>query len=173
MASCGRCFWSIGHRALCSGLCGLCTNEAVSLVGIAGSKSDMCLVHIGLRRALYHWFCSRFSWTEFLATAQDPEGAWFGDNGMLSLLVVLLVPSSQGIQHALGWIVAKSEGAGMKISTSKPEVLILNHKKWIALSRLEGTSCLKCTSVSILGSCSLMGEPWTVKWTQRSMQQPQ
>lgn len=51
--------------------------------------------------------------------SQGPEGVWAQDNKMLSLLVaniaVLLVPSSQGIQHALGWIQAKSEGVGMKI----------------------------------------------------------
>ena len=54
-----------------------------------------------------------------------PEGFWFGSHRISSLLsvddVVLLDPSSQDLQHVLGWFAAECEVAGMRISTSKSE----------------------------------------------------
>ncbi len=62
-----------------------------------------------------------------------PEGVGFGEHTISSLLfaddVVLLAPSDQDLQHALGRIAAECEGAGMRISTSKSEAMVLSRKK--------------------------------------------
>ncbi|KAK3564035.1 hypothetical protein QTP86_006953 [Hemibagrus guttatus] len=43
--------------------------------------------------------------------------------------VVLLAPSSQELQRALGHFAAECEAAGMRISTSKSEAMVLDRKK--------------------------------------------
>ncbi|KAK3530818.1 hypothetical protein QTP70_002852 [Hemibagrus guttatus] len=43
--------------------------------------------------------------------------------------VVLLAPSSLDLQHALGRFAAKCEAAGMRVSTSKLEAMVLDRKK--------------------------------------------
>ncbi|KAK3510413.1 hypothetical protein QTP70_005909 [Hemibagrus guttatus] len=43
--------------------------------------------------------------------------------------VVLLAPSSLDLQHALGRFAAECEAAGMRVSTSKSEAMVLNRKK--------------------------------------------
>ncbi|KAK3565649.1 hypothetical protein QTP86_013330 [Hemibagrus guttatus] len=43
--------------------------------------------------------------------------------------VVLLAPSSLDLQHALGCFAAECEAAGMRVSTSKSEAMVLNRKK--------------------------------------------
>ncbi|KAK3531048.1 hypothetical protein QTP70_008768 [Hemibagrus guttatus] len=43
--------------------------------------------------------------------------------------VVLLAPSSQNLQHALGRFAAECEAAGMRVSTSKSEAMVLDWKK--------------------------------------------
>ncbi|KAK3526845.1 hypothetical protein QTP86_000734 [Hemibagrus guttatus] len=43
--------------------------------------------------------------------------------------VVLLAPSSQDLQHALGRFVAECEAAGMRVSISKSEAMVLDRKK--------------------------------------------
>ncbi|KAK3554499.1 hypothetical protein QTP70_024405, partial [Hemibagrus guttatus] len=43
--------------------------------------------------------------------------------------VVLLVPSSLDLQHALGRFAAECEAAGMRVSTSKSEAMVLDWKK--------------------------------------------
>jgi len=62
--------------------------------------------------------------------SQGPEGVRFGDHAISSLLfvddVVVLAPSHQNIQHALGWFAAECEVAGIKISTSKSEAMVLS-----------------------------------------------
>uniref|UniRef100_A0AAY5K2T0 Reverse transcriptase domain-containing protein n=1 Tax=Esox lucius TaxID=8010 RepID=A0AAY5K2T0_ESOLU len=65
--------------------------------------------------------------------SQGPEGVRFGDHTISSLLfaddVVVLAPSSQDLQHALGRFAAESEAVGMKISTSKPKAMVLCRKR--------------------------------------------
>ncbi|CAL9687123.1 unnamed protein product [Knipowitschia caucasica] len=65
--------------------------------------------------------------------SQGPEGVRFGDHRISSLLfaddVVLLAPTNQDLQHALGRFAAECEAAGMRISTSKSEAMVLNRKK--------------------------------------------
>ena len=76
------------------------------------------------------------------ADSQGPEGVWCGSYWVPSLLfadnVVLLAPSSQGFQHVLGRFAAKCEAAGMKISTSKSEAMVLDQKKVACSLRVGG-----------------------------------
>ncbi len=57
-----------------------------------------------------------------------PEDVRFGEHTISSLLfaddVVLLAPSDQDLQHALGRIAGECEAAGMRISTSKSEAMV-------------------------------------------------
>ncbi|KAI3356692.1 hypothetical protein L3Q82_003377 [Scortum barcoo] len=86
-----------------------------SLVRIAGSKSDLFPVHVGLRQGcplspvLFIIFMDRIS-----RRSQGPEGVRFGNHRISSLLfaddVVLLASSSQDLQHVLGWFAAECEG---------------------------------------------------------------
>ncbi|KAI3369560.1 hypothetical protein L3Q82_007769 [Scortum barcoo] len=106
-----------------------------SLVRIAGSKSDLFPVHVGLRQGcplspvLFIIFMDRIS-----RRSQGPEGVRFGNHRISSLLfaddVVLLASSSQDLQHVLERFAAECEAAGMRISTSG--------KGWRALSGWSG-----------------------------------
>ena len=118
-------------------------NRSRSLVCIAGSKSDLFPVHVGLRQGcpfslvLFIIFIDRIS-----RCSQGPEGIWFGSHWISSLLfadnVVLLAPSSQDLQHVLGWFAAECEAAGMRISTSKSEAMVLDQKKVACSLRVGG-----------------------------------
>ncbi|KAI3374016.1 hypothetical protein L3Q82_022572 [Scortum barcoo] len=65
--------------------------------------------------------------------SQGPEGVRFGNHRILSLLfaddVVLLASSSQDLQHVLERFAAECEAAGMRISTSKSEAMVLDRKR--------------------------------------------
>ncbi|XP_042604086.1 uncharacterized protein LOC122141275 [Cyprinus carpio] len=65
--------------------------------------------------------------------SQGLEGVRFGDHVISSLLfaddVVMLASSGQDIQHALGRFVTECEAAGMRISTSKSEAMVLSRKR--------------------------------------------
>ncbi|KAK3569195.1 hypothetical protein QTP86_026474, partial [Hemibagrus guttatus] len=116
-------------RAVCS-----LYNWSRSLVRIASCKSDLFPVHVGLRQGcplspvLFIVFMDRIS-----RHSQGLEGIWFGDHRISSLIfaddVVLLAPSSLDLQHALGRFAAECEAAGMRVSTSKSEAMVLDRKK--------------------------------------------
>ena len=105
-----------------------------SLVRIASSKSDSFPVRVGLRQGcplspiLFIVFMDRIS-----RRSQVMEGFRFGDARIRSLLfaddVVLLAPSSQELQLSLGQFAAACEAAGMTISTSKSEAMVLDRKR--------------------------------------------
>ncbi|KAK3535941.1 hypothetical protein QTP70_021242 [Hemibagrus guttatus] len=109
-------------------------NRSRSLVRIASCKSDLFPVHVGLRQGcplspvLFIVFMDRIS-----RRSQGLEGVWFGDHRISSLIfaddVVLLAPSSLDLQHALGHFAAECEAAGMRVSTSKSEAMVLDRKK--------------------------------------------
>ncbi|KAK3518049.1 hypothetical protein QTP70_033271 [Hemibagrus guttatus] len=65
--------------------------------------------------------------------SQGLEGVQFGDHRISSLIfaddVVLLAPSSLDLQHALGRFAAECEAAGVRVSTSKSEAMVLDRKK--------------------------------------------
>ncbi|KAK3523662.1 hypothetical protein QTP70_006725 [Hemibagrus guttatus] len=109
-------------------------NQSRSLVCIASCKSDLFPVHVGLRQGcplspvLFIVFMDRIS-----RRSQGLEGIRFGDHRISSLIfaddVVLLAPSSLDLQHALGRFAAECEAAGMRVSTSKSEAMVLDRKK--------------------------------------------
>ncbi|KAK3540202.1 hypothetical protein QTP70_028393 [Hemibagrus guttatus] len=109
-------------------------NRSRSLVRIASCKSDLFPVHVGLRQGcplspvLFIVFMDRIS-----RHSQGLEGVRFGDHRISSLIfaddVVLLASSSLDLQHALGRFAAECEAAGMRISTSKSEAMVLDRKK--------------------------------------------
>uniref|UniRef100_A0A8D0CHB3 Reverse transcriptase domain-containing protein n=1 Tax=Scleropages formosus TaxID=113540 RepID=A0A8D0CHB3_SCLFO len=114
-----------------------------SLVRIAGSKSDLFPVHVGLRQGcplspiLFIIFMDRIS-----RRSQGTESVCFGGREISSLLfaddVVLLASSSQDLQRALGRFAAECEAAGMRISTSKSEAMVLSRKKVDCSLRVRG-----------------------------------
>ncbi|KAI3357643.1 hypothetical protein L3Q82_016052 [Scortum barcoo] len=109
-------------------------DQSRSLVRIAGSKSDLFPVHVGLRQGcplspvLFIIFMDRIS-----RRSQGPEGVRFGNHRISSLLfaddVVLLASSSQDLQHVLERFAAECEAAGMRISTSKSEAMVTRPEK--------------------------------------------
>ena len=129
-----RVLWEYGVRGPLLRAIRSLYDRSRSLVRIAGSKSDLFPVHVGLRQGcplspvLFIIFMDRIS-----RRSQGPEGVRFGDNTILSLLfaddVVVLASSSQDLQHALGRFAAKCEAAGMRFSTSKSEAMVLSQKR--------------------------------------------
>ncbi|KAK3542751.1 hypothetical protein QTP70_001881 [Hemibagrus guttatus] len=109
-------------------------NRSRSLVRIASCKSDLFPVHVGLRQGcplspvLFIVFMDRIS-----RRSQGLEGVRFGDHRISSLIfaddVVLLARSGLDLQHALGHFAAECEAAGMRVSTSKSEAMVLDQKK--------------------------------------------
>ncbi|KAK3533908.1 hypothetical protein QTP70_034895, partial [Hemibagrus guttatus] len=109
-------------------------NWSRSLVRIASCKSDLFPVHVGLRQGcplspvLFIVFMDRIS-----RRSQGLEGIRFGDHRISSLIfaddVVLLASSGLDLQHALGCFAAECEVAGMRVSTSKSEAMVLDRKK--------------------------------------------
>ncbi|TWW74459.1 R2 Retrovirus-related Pol polyprotein from type I retrotransposable element [Takifugu flavidus] len=112
-----------------------------SLVRIAGCKSDLFPVRVGLRQGcplspvLFITFMNRIS-----RRSWGVEGVEFGGRKILSLVfaddVVLLAPLSKDIQHMLGRFATKCEVAGMRISTFKSESMVLAWKKAECLLRV-------------------------------------
>ncbi|KAI3370427.1 hypothetical protein L3Q82_025187 [Scortum barcoo] len=76
--------------------------------------------------------------------SQGPEGVRFGNHRISSLLfaddVVLKASSSQDLQHVLERFAAECEagGAGMRISTSKSEAMVLDRKRVACPLRVGG-----------------------------------
>ena len=117
-----------------------------SCVRILGSKSDTFPVGVGLRQGcplspvLFVTFMDRIS-----RRSQGAEEIRFGGLGIASLLfaddVVLFAPSDRDLQHALGRFAAECEAAGMRVSTSKSEAMVLCRKP-VDCSLQVGTKCL-------------------------------
>ncbi|KAI3366514.1 hypothetical protein L3Q82_000648 [Scortum barcoo] len=144
---CGECSASMGSGAFAKGcsVSVLTTGAGAwfALMGIAGSKSDLFPVHVGLRQGcplspvLFIIFMDRIS-----RRSQGPEGVRFGNHRISSLLfaddVVLLASSSQDLQHVLERFAAECEAAGMRISTSKSEAMVLDRKRVVCPLRVSG-----------------------------------
>ncbi|KAI3352736.1 hypothetical protein L3Q82_019319 [Scortum barcoo] len=62
-------------------------------------------------------------------------GAWLGLH--CGNDVVLLASSSQDLQHVLERFAAECEAAGMRISTSKSEAMVLDRKRVVCPLRVE------------------------------------
>ncbi len=123
------------------GVCRSLYDRSRSLVRIAGSKSDLFPVHVGLRQGcplspvLFIIFMDRIS-----RRSQGPEGVGFGDHAISSLLfaddVVVLATSDQDLQHALGRFAAECEAVGMRISASRPRTRWRDYVSRLAWERL-------------------------------------
>ncbi|KAI3369251.1 hypothetical protein L3Q82_007792 [Scortum barcoo] len=74
--------------------------------------------------------------------SQGPEGVRFGNHRISSLLfaddVVLMASSGQDLQHVLERFAAECEAAGMRISTSKSEAMVLDRKRVACPLRVGG-----------------------------------
>ncbi|KAK0149127.1 LINE-1 reverse transcriptase [Merluccius polli] len=105
-----------------------------SLVRIAGNKSDLFPVRVGLRQGCP---LSPILFIIFMDTisrhSQGVEGVRFGDLRIGSLLfaddVVLMASSDRDLQLSLDRFAAECEAVGMRISTSKSESMVLNRKR--------------------------------------------
>ncbi|KAI3366680.1 hypothetical protein L3Q82_009217 [Scortum barcoo] len=142
---CGECSMRVwGPGAFAKGcLVSVTTGAGAWTIRIAGSKSDLFPVHVGLRQGcplspvLFIIFMDRIS-----RRSQGPEGVRFGNHRISSLLfaddVVLLASSSQDLQHVLERFAAECEAAGMRISTSKSEAMVLDRKRVACPLRVGG-----------------------------------
>ncbi|KAI3363672.1 hypothetical protein L3Q82_001297 [Scortum barcoo] len=156
-----------------------------SLVRIAGSKSDLFPVHVGLRQGcplspvLFIIFMDRIS-----RRSQGPEGVRFGNHRISSLLfaddvVLLASSSSQDLQHVLERVCSRvkcGEAAGMRISTSKSEAMVLDRKRVACPLRVGGEVLPQVEEFKYLGvlSCSrVRKERWSVRLTGGLVQRPQ
>ncbi|KAI3358894.1 hypothetical protein L3Q82_015286 [Scortum barcoo] len=142
---CGECSASMGSGAFVKG-CSVSVRpeqELGSALPCCSSKSDLFPVHVGLRQGcplspvLFIIFMDRIS-----RRSQGPEGVRFGNHRISSLLfaddVVLMASSGQDLQHVLERrFAAECEAAGMRISTSKSEAMVLNRKR-VACTSLGG-----------------------------------
>uniref|UniRef100_A0A8C2ZC47 Reverse transcriptase domain-containing protein n=1 Tax=Cyclopterus lumpus TaxID=8103 RepID=A0A8C2ZC47_CYCLU len=121
-----------------------------SCVRLLGSKSDTFPVGVGLRQGcplspvLFVTFTDRIS-----RRSQGAERIRFGSLGIASLLfaddVVLFASSDRDLhrdlQHSLGRFAAECEAAGMRVSTSKSEAMVLCQKP-ADCSLQVGANCL-------------------------------
>ncbi|KAK3519732.1 hypothetical protein QTP70_003707 [Hemibagrus guttatus] len=108
----------------------------------------------GVRGPLLRAVWSPYNWSRSLVCivscksqlisrhSQGLEGVQFGDHRISSLIfaddVVLLAPCSLDLQHALGCFAAKCETAGMRVSTSKSEAMVLDWKKVACILQVGG-----------------------------------
>ena len=107
--------------------------QSKSCVQVHGNKSDLFPVGVSLRQGctlspiLLVIFMDRIS-----RRSRGEEGLQFGVLRISSLLfaddVVLLASSVCDLQHSLDRFAAECEAAGMKISTSKSEAVVLSRK---------------------------------------------
>ncbi|TWW74357.1 hypothetical protein D4764_14G0003580 [Takifugu flavidus] len=83
------------------------------------------------------------------------EGVEFSGWKISSLLfaddVVLLAPSNKDLQQMLGWFATKCEAAGMRISTSKSESMVLARKKVECLLRVGEEVLTQVEEIKYLG----------------------
>ena len=108
-------------------------NQSESCVRVLGSKSDSFPVGVGLRQGcalspiLFVIFMDRIS-----RRSRGGEGIRLGELRVSSLLfaddVVLMAPSVQDLQLSLDRFAAECTAAGMRISVSKSEAMVLSRK---------------------------------------------
>ena len=104
------------------------------MVCIAGSKSDLFPVRVGLHQScasspvLFILFMDRISRRSHAA-----EGVKFGGLWIPSLLfaddMVLLASFKSDLQLSLRWFAAEFETVGTRITASKSEVIVLSQKR--------------------------------------------
>ena len=130
--------------------------QSESCVRILGSKSDSFPVGVGLCQGcslspiLFVIFMDRIS-----RRSRGEEGLQFGVLRISSLLfaddVVLLASSVCDLQHSLDRFAAECEAAGMRISTSKSEAMVLSRKPMDCLLRVGNESLPQVKEFKYLG----------------------
>jgi len=80
--------------------------------------------------------------------------------------LVLMASSSQAFQRTLEKFAAKYEAAGMKVSSSKSEAMVLNQKK-VECSLQVGDESLHHFRGVMWVSCSQVMGGWSERWTDR------
>ncbi|KAK3569628.1 hypothetical protein QTP86_002584 [Hemibagrus guttatus] len=95
--------------------------------GVSYTSSLLAYITIRLIRQMF------LEYVRISRRSQGLEGVRFWDHRISSLIfaddVVLLSPSSLDLQHALGHFAAECVAAGMRVSTSKSEAMVLDRKK--------------------------------------------
>ncbi|KAI3352719.1 hypothetical protein L3Q82_020175 [Scortum barcoo] len=111
-----------------------------SLVRIAGSKSDLFPVHVGLRQGcpLSPVLFIIFMTDRISRHSQGPEGVQFGNHRISSpafcrrCFPVGFIKPEPSARIVLERFAAECEAAGMRISTSKSEAMVLDDRKRVA-----------------------------------------
>ena len=111
--------------------------QSESCVRVLGSKSVSFPVGVGLRQGcalspiLFVIFMDRIS-----RRSRGEAGLQFGELKITSLLfaddVVLMASSACDLQHSLDRFASECEAAGMRISTSKSEAIMVLSRKLVA-----------------------------------------
>uniref|UniRef100_A0A3P9PV83 Reverse transcriptase domain-containing protein n=1 Tax=Poecilia reticulata TaxID=8081 RepID=A0A3P9PV83_POERE len=127
-----------------------------SLVRIAGSKSGSFPVRVGLRQGcplspiLFITFMDRIS-----RRSRGVEGIRFGGLRIASLLFaddgVLLASSERDLQLSLERFAAECGAAGMRLSASKSEAMVLSRKRVECLLRVRGVVLPQVEEFKYLG----------------------
>ena len=117
-------------------------SKSQSCVRVLGIKSKPFTVGVGLRQGcvlsplLFMIFMDRIS-----RRSRGSESIRYGSLEVSSLLyaddVILLASSVQDLQRALERFAAECEAAGMRISTSKSEIMVLSRKRVDCLLRVD------------------------------------
>ncbi|KAI3369528.1 hypothetical protein L3Q82_007738 [Scortum barcoo] len=104
-------------------------SSIVDILGLSGFKPH------------HHWLDTTLK-RGFLGVARGRKGVRFGNHRISSLLfaddVVLMASSGQDLQHVLERFAAECEAAGMRISTSKSEAMVLDRKRVACPLRVGG-----------------------------------
>ncbi|KAI3368328.1 hypothetical protein L3Q82_008035 [Scortum barcoo] len=89
--------------------------------------------------------------------------------------VVLMASSSQDLQHVLErWLAAECEAAGMRISTSKSEAMVLDRKRVACPLQVGGEVLPQVEEFKYLGVLfTKVRERWSVRLTGGLVQRPQ
>ncbi|KAI3369681.1 hypothetical protein L3Q82_024524 [Scortum barcoo] len=141
---CLRVYGSLPNQSTCA-LWIWRRHSTVSLVVFCGE----CSAEYGVRepllravRSLYLTTGEQELGSHCRQRSQGPEGVRFGNHRISSLLfaddVVLMASSGQDLQHVLERFAAECEAAGMRISTSKSEAMVLDRKRVACPLRVGG-----------------------------------
>ena len=100
------------------------------------------------------------------------EGLQFGGLRIALLLfaddVVLMAPSACDLQHSLDRFAAECEAAGMRISTSKSEAIVLSREPMDCLLRVGNEFLPKVKEFKYLGNLFLSEGTRNVRWARES-----
>ena len=145
-------------------------------VRVNGKKSKPFHVGVGLRQGGVLsplLFIIYMNWIDKLS--RTDECVTIGSCKISRLLfaddLVLLSSTESGLQRALNGFAAACTTAGMKISTSKTEVLHLSRKPVQCSLQVDGVPLKQVEKLSILGSHSRVMEgklkSWTPEWAKQ------